>query len=65
MQNQGIALSREKIEDHIWNYDYDGGTNVVDVHISHLRKKIDDKYSRKLIRTVRGIGYMLIDPSEK
>ena len=57
--NNGIVLSREKIEDHIWNYDYEGGTNVVDVYIRYLRKKIDDDYDKKLIHTVRGMGYVL------
>ncbi len=57
--NNGIVLSREKIEDHIWNYDYEGGTNVVDVYIRYLRKKIDDGYNKKLIHTVRGMGYVL------
>ena len=65
MYNQNIALSREKIEDHIWNFDYEGGTNVVDVYVSHLRKKIDDGEERKLIRTVRGVGYMLASENEK
>lgn len=59
MHNRGIVLSREKIENHIWNFDYEGGTNVVDVYISYLRKKIDDGYSEKLIHTVRGKGYVL------
>lgn len=59
MHNQGIVLSREKIEDHIWNFDYEGGTNVVDVYISYLRKKIDGGFDRKLIHTVRGKGYVL------
>ncbi len=57
--NNGIVLNREKIEDHIWNYDYEGGTNVVDVYIRYLRKKIDEGYDRKLIHTVRGMGYVL------
>ena len=57
--NNGIVLSREKIEDHIWNYDYEGGTNVVDVYIRYLRKKIDDGSDKKLIHTVRGMGYVL------
>ena len=57
--NNGIVLSREKIEDHIWNYDYEGGTNVVDVYIRYLRKKIDEDYDKKLIHTVRGMGYVL------
>ncbi len=59
MLNQGIVLSREKIENHIWNFEYEGGTNVVDVYISYLRKKIDDGHEIKLIRTVRGRGYVL------
>lgn len=57
--NPGIVLSREKIENHIWNYDYSGGSNVVDVYISYLRKKIDSGHSRKLIRTVWGSGWMI------
>lgn len=57
--NNGIVLSREKIEDHIWNYDYEGGTNVVDVYIRYLRKKIDEGCDKKLIHTVRGMGYVL------
>ncbi len=57
--NNGIVLSREKIENHIWNYDYEGGTNVVDVYIRYLRKKIDDGFEEKLIHTVRGTGYVL------
>ena len=40
MYNQGRVLSREMIEDHVWNFDYEGGTNVVDVYISYLRKKL-------------------------
>ena len=59
MMNAGIVLSREKIEDHVWNFDYEGGTNVVDVYIRYLRKKIDDGFERKLIHTVRGMGYVL------
>ena len=59
MYNQGRVLSREMIEDHVWNFDYEGGTNVVDVYISYLRKKIDDGYDKKLIHTVRGRGYIM------
>ena len=57
--NQGIVLSRDKIEQHIWNYDYEGGSNVVDVYIRYLRKKIDEGHTPKLIHTVRGAGYVL------
>ena len=59
MFNQNIALTRDKIEEHIWNFDYEGGTNVIDVYISHLRKKIDEGHDVKRIRTIRGVGYML------
>lgn len=59
MHNKGVVLSRETIEDHIWNFDYEGGTNVVDVYIRYLRKKIDDGHEKKLIHTVRGSGYVL------
>ena len=59
MRNAGIVLSRKKIEDHIWNADYEGGTNIVDVYISYLRKKIDGGRTEKLIHTVRGSGYVL------
>ena len=59
MLNRGRVLSRETIENHIWNFDYEGGTNVVDVYISYLRKKIDGGAGEKLIHTVRGSGYVL------
>ena len=59
IQNQGIILSREKLEQHIWNYDFSGGSNVIDVYIRYLRKKIDDGQEKKLIHTVRGAGYVL------
>lgn len=59
VQNKGIVLSREKLEQHIWNYDYSGGSNVIDVYIRYLRKKIDEGFEQKLIHTVRGTGYVL------
>lgn len=58
-QNAGIVLSREKLEQHIWNYDFTGGSNVIDVYIRYLRRKIDDGHEQKLIHTVRGAGYVL------
>lgn len=64
MQNQGVVLSREKIEQHIWNYDYVGGSNIVDVYIRYLRVKIDKEYTPKLIHTVRGLGYVLREENE-
>ena len=63
LRNKGVVLTREKIENHVWNYDYEGGTNVVDVYIRYLRKKIDVDFDQKLIHTVRGRGYILRDNS--
>ena len=59
IQNQGIVLSRQQIEDHVWGYDYEGVSNIVDVYIRNLRRKIDDAFSPKLLHTVRGRGYVL------
>lgn len=61
MRNVGIVLSREKLENHVWNYDYEGGTNLVDVYVSYLRKKVDGEFDKKLIKTVRGFGYVISD----
>lgn len=58
-RNAGVVLSRERISNGVWNYDYEGGSNVVDVYIRYLRKKIDDGHEPKLIHTVRGVGYVL------
>ena len=59
IRNKGKVLSREQIENHIWDYDYMGSSNMVDVYIRYLRKKIDEPYENKLIQTVRGAGYVL------
>ncbi len=59
MHNQGIVLTRDKIMHHIWNYDYEGSSNIIDVYIRTLRNKIDADSDQKLIRTVRGIGYVI------
>lgn len=59
LRNKGKVVSRKKIEDNVWNFDYEGGTNVVDVYINYLRKKVDENYEPKLIHTVRGVGYIL------
>lgn len=59
LRNQNIVLSRDQIEQHAWNYDFEGGSNVVDVYIRYLRKKIDEGFGCKLIHTVRGVGYVL------
>ena len=54
MRNQNIVMTRQQIEQNAWNYDYEGGSNVIDVYIRYLRKKIDAGYEKKLIHTVRG-----------
>ena len=59
IQNTGIVLSRERLEQHLWNYDYAGASNVIDVYIRYLRKKIDEGAQIKLIHTVRGAGYVM------
>jgi DNA-binding response OmpR family regulator len=56
-------ITREMAEAHIWSYDYEGGSNVVDVYVRRLRRKIDDPFSTKLITTVRGVGYRLRAPA--
>ena len=61
MQNAGIVLDRDKLEQHVWDYDFSGGSNVIDVYIRYLRKKVDEGYSKKLIHTVRGHGYVIKD----
>ena len=59
IRNQGVTLSREQIENNIWNYEYEGGTNVVNVYIGYLRKKIDAGFDKKLIHNVWGRGGVL------
>ena len=61
MENRSIVLSREKLLELVWDYDYAGETNVVDVYIRYLRAKIDDAYGVKYIHTVRGVGYVFRD----
>jgi len=61
MLNRGIVLSRERLLEQVWGYEYFGETNVVDVYIRYLRQKIDDQYGVKLIHTVRGVGYVFRD----
>lgn len=59
LTNQGIVLSREQIEQNIFSYEYEGASNMVDVYIRYLRKKLDDGFEPKLIHTVRGVGYVM------
>ena len=59
MQHQGTVVSRTQLENHVWNYDYEGGSNVVDVYITYLRKKLDGGFDKKLLHTVRGSGWVM------
>lgn len=61
MINKNIVLTREKILDKVWGYDYFGDTNIIDVYIRYLRSKIDQKYNVNFIETVRGVGYIIRD----
>ena len=57
MRHPGEVLTRRRILEHVWDYNYDGLSNVVDVYVGYLRKKLERPFGRPLIRTVRGVGY--------
>jgi len=59
MANAGRVLSRTMILEHVWDQSFDGATNIVDVYVRHLRSKVDDPQDPKLIRTIRGLGYVI------
>ena len=59
LKNEDVVVSREQLLNNVWGYDYTGETNIVDVYIRYLRKKVDDPFENKLIHTVRGVGYVL------
>jgi two-component system copper resistance phosphate regulon response regulator CusR len=61
MSNAGRVLSRTMIIEHVWDQSFEGLTNIVDVYVRHLRQKIDDRFERKLLKTVRGAGYCLTE----
>lgn len=62
MRNPNRVITREMAESHIWSYDFQAMSNVVDVYVRRLRRKIDDPHEVKLIETLRGVGYRLADP---
>lgn len=64
IMNKNKILSREKILNHVWGYDYEGGNNIVDVYINYLRNKIENGSEKKLLHTVRGIGYVMKDEED-
>lgn len=59
IMHKGQVLSRDTLNQHMWNYDYDGSSNIIDVYIRYLRKKIDEGHEKKLIHTIRGQGYVI------
>lgn len=63
MRNEGHAVSRGMITEKVWGYGFDSYSNLIDVHINHLRKKLDQEFEPKLIHTVKGVGYVLEDRS--
>lgn len=64
LRNPNRVLTRTMIVEHVWGYDFDSESNVIDVHIRSLRRKLDDEYATKLIHTVRGVGYRLAEGGE-
>jgi DNA-binding response OmpR family regulator len=64
MRNTGRPVTRAMLIEHVWNHDFQGLTNVVDVYINYLRSKIDEGFQTKLIHTARGVGYALIDSTD-
>jgi len=65
MENNGIVLTRERLIEKVWGYEYYGDTNVTDVYIRYLRAKIDQKYNRSYIRTIRGVGYIFEEKEQE
>lgn len=63
MRNKGRVLTRAMIAEHVWEFDFDSGTNVVDVYVNYVRNKVDPNH--QLIKTVRGIGYRIDDPAQE
>ena len=64
IRNPNRLMTREMIETHVWNYDFVSGSNVIDVYIRRLRRKIDENHAVRLIETVRGEGYRLVSPEK-
>jgi DNA-binding response OmpR family regulator len=64
MRHEGQVLSRDALLDHVWSYDYAGGSNVVDVYMRYLRRKIEEPGEARLLHTIRGVGYKLAEGGE-
>jgi len=65
MYHPNQVVTREMIEQHIWNYDFECESNVIDVYVRRLRRKIDDPFATRLLTTIRGVGYRLTPPQEQ
>ena len=65
LKNKNRVLTKSQIAEHVWNYDFEYNSNIVEVYIRYLRRKIDEDFKNKLIHTIRGGGYVLKDESEK
>lgn len=65
MYHPNQVVTRDMIEQHIWNYDFECSSNVIDVYVRRLRRKIDDPFPIKLLTTIRGVGYRLASPSQE
>ena len=65
LRKKGLVVTRGMILDRVWNMDYDGGSNLVEVYINYLRRKVDQDFEPKLIQTVRGMGYVLETPESR
>jgi len=65
MKNAGRIMSRRELMEGVWNYDFGGQDNVLEVYISYVRRKIDRPFDKPLLKTVRGIGYTLLDPATR
>ncbi len=65
LRNKNRVLTKSQIAEHVWNYDFEYNSNIVEVYIRYLRRKIDEDFKNKLIHTIRGGGYVLKDESEK
>ncbi len=59
MRNKGVIVSKEKMEENIWNYAYEGSSDVIKVYIHHLRRKMDDPFEKKLLHTIKNVGYVI------
>ena len=62
LRNPKVVLSRERIAEHVWGFEYEGNSNVIDVHVAYLRKKLGEQAGEPLLHTVRGVGYQLRPP---